>query len=38
MVKRPGEKEWKNIGSDEEAMMLMHTTAPDGSDADIVMP
>jgi hypothetical protein len=38
MVKKPGEKEWKNVGPDQEAMMLMHTTASDGSDAENVMP
>lgn len=38
LVKKPGEKEWKNIGPDEEAIILMHITSPDGSNADRIMP
>jgi hypothetical protein len=38
MVKKPGEKNWQSVGGDEEAMILMHITGPDGSDVDRVMP
>jgi hypothetical protein len=39
MVKKPGEKDWQNIPSDREGMILMHDIAsPDGSLAERVMP
>jgi hypothetical protein len=39
MVKRPGDKDWKNIAPDQEGMILMHNIAgPDGSAAERVMP
>jgi hypothetical protein len=39
MVKRSGEKDWKDMSSDREGMMLMHDIAgPDGSTAERVMP
>jgi hypothetical protein len=38
MVKKPGEKVWRNVAGDEEASILMHITAPDGSEVDRVMP
>jgi hypothetical protein len=38
LVKKPGEKEWKSVGGDQEAMILMHISGPDGSDVDRVMP
>ena len=38
MVKKPGEKEWKSMGGDERAMILMHISGPDGSDVERVMP
>ena len=39
LVKKPGEKEWKDTSADQEAMILMHDIAsPDGSPAERVMP
>jgi hypothetical protein len=38
LVKKPGEKEWTNMGVDQQAMVLMRITAPDGSDAERLMP
>ena len=38
MVKKPGEKNWKNVGPDQEAMLLLHVTSPDGSDVELIMP
>ena len=38
MVKKPGEKDWKSIGADEEAVILMHIAGPDGTAAERIMP
>lgn len=39
MVKKPGEKNWKPVGGDEEAMILMHIKGPGGEeDIERVMP
>jgi hypothetical protein len=39
MVKKPGEKDWQNMPSDREGMILMQNIAsPDGSLAERVMP
>jgi len=38
LVKKPGEKSWKNVSPDQEAMILMHVTGPDGSDIELIMP
>jgi hypothetical protein len=38
LVKKPGEKSWSNVGPDQEAMILMHISGPDGSDIELVMP
>jgi hypothetical protein len=39
LVKKPGEKDWKSVGPDQEAMILMHDiSGPDGSAAERVMP
>jgi len=38
LVKRPGEKAWENSSGNQEAMILMHISGPDGADADRVMP
>jgi hypothetical protein len=38
MVKKPGEKVWQKMGPDQESALLMHLTAPDGPDAEPVMP
>jgi hypothetical protein len=38
LVKKPGEKDWKEVGMDQAAMMLMHVSGPNGTDAERVMP
>jgi len=38
LVKRPGDKDWTKMGVDRQAMVLMHITGPDGSNAERVMP
>jgi hypothetical protein len=38
LVKKPGEKEWTKMGSDQQAMILMRITGPDGSEPESVMP
>ena len=39
MVKKPGDKDWKNMAPDQEGMILMHDFVnPDGSAAERVMP
>jgi hypothetical protein len=38
LFKKPGEKGWKNAGPDQEAMILMRISDPDGSDVELVMP
>jgi hypothetical protein len=38
LVKKPGEKDWKTMGADQEAMILMHITSPDGSEPERVIP
>lgn len=38
LVKKPGEKDWKGVAADQEAMMLMHLSGPDGTDIERVMP
>ncbi|HEY1923329.1 MAG TPA: hypothetical protein VGG44_11320 [Tepidisphaeraceae bacterium] len=38
LVKKPGDKDWKEIGPDQEAMVLMHITGPNGPDVERLMP
>jgi hypothetical protein len=38
LVKKPGQKEWKSMGGEQEAMILLHISGPDGSDVERVMP
>jgi hypothetical protein len=38
MVKKPGEKNWTKMGPEALSLVLMRITAPDGSDAEPVMP
>ncbi|MGA2439487.1 MAG: hypothetical protein ABSH08_00885 [Tepidisphaeraceae bacterium] len=38
LVKRPGEKDWMTVGPDQEATIIMHISAPDGSEAERVIP
>jgi hypothetical protein len=38
LVKKPGDKEWKVVGPDQQAMMLMHITGPNGADVERRMP
>lgn len=38
LVKKPGEKNWQNIGADQEARILTQISGPDGSAVEIVMP
>src|ERR1700761_7992101 len=35
LVKKPGEADWKNMGSDQEAAMLIRVSGPDGSGAEL---
>jgi hypothetical protein len=38
LIKKPGEKGWKNVGPAPEALILMRISGPDGSDVEMVMP
>jgi hypothetical protein len=38
LVKKPGEKEWENIGSDQEARILTQISGRGDSAVEIVMP
>lgn len=38
LVKKPGEKEWIKMGLNQQAMILMHVTGPDGTAVESVMP
>jgi hypothetical protein len=38
LVKKPGEKDWKAMSPDQQSMVLMHITGPDGTGAERLMP
>lgn len=38
LIKKPGEKDWTKTGVDQEAMILMRMSGPNGSDVERIMP